>query len=61
MLARLVEYDPAALLSVLCLFGMRSAHEFELRAIWADKSMCGLFIAIYIVTCDIKVKVIYAS
>jgi len=61
MLARLVEYDPAALLSVLCLLGMCSTHEFKLRAIWTDKSMCGLFIAIYIVTCDIKVKVFDAS
>jgi hypothetical protein len=61
MLARLVEYDPATLLSVLGLFGMCSTHEFKLRAIWTDKSMCGLFLAIDIITCDIKVKVLDAS
>jgi hypothetical protein len=61
VLAGLVEYDPAALLSILSLFGMCSTHEFKLRAVRANQAMCGLLLAIDIVTYDIEVEVIDAS
>ncbi len=61
MLTRLIEYYPAALLSILSLFGMSSTHEFKLRAIWTNQAMCSLLLAIDIVTCDIEVEMIDAS
>jgi len=61
VLARLIEYDPATLSGILSLFGMCSTHEFKLRAIRANQAMCGLLLAIDIVTCDIEVEMIDAS